>query len=99
MVERRTIISLIVRQNKQNDRKLFATNSVDLKALKAKANNKSTEYWLKVWQDWALVRQYDDEIEIYPPEELDKVQQKFYAEVRGGCYFLMLIIHKFFKHH
>ena len=39
------------------------TNSVELEALKAKANNentnKSTKYWLKVWQDWALVRQYD----------------------------------------
>ena len=62
------------------------TNSVELEALKAKANNentnKSTKYWLKVWQDWALVRQYDAEIENYPPEELDNVVQKFYAEVR-----------------
>ena len=45
------------------------TNSVELEALKAKANNentnKSTKYWLKVWQDWALVRQYDAEIENY----------------------------------
>ena len=45
------------------------TNSVELEALKAKANNentnKSTKYWWKVWQDWALVRQYDAEIENY----------------------------------
>ena len=43
------------------------TNPVELEALKAEANNentnKSTKYWLKVWQDWALVRQYDAEIE------------------------------------
>ena len=91
MVERSTIISSILRQNKQNDGKVFATNSVDLKAFKAKANNKSTKYWLKVWQDWALVRQYDDEIEIYPPEELDKELQKFYVDVRAT--------NKFFKHH
>ena len=62
-------------------------NSVELEALKAKANNKntnkSTKYWLKVWQDWALVRQYDAEIKNYPPEELDNVLQKFYAEVRA----------------
>ena len=56
------------------------TNSVELEALKAKANNentnKSTKYWLKVWQDWALVRQYDAEIENYPPEELDNANNK-----------------------
>ena len=73
-------------------------NSVDLEALKAKANNentnKSTKYWWKVWQDWALVRQYDAEIENYPPKELDKVLQKFFAEVRGGCNFVMLKINK-----
>ena len=48
---------------------------------------------MKVWHDWALhlVRQYDAEIEDYPPEELEKVPQKFYAEVRGGCNLVMLI--------
>ena len=64
------------------------TNLVDLEALKAKPNNentnKSTKYWLKVWRKWALVRQHDAEIGNLPPEELDKVLQKFYAEVRGG---------------
>jgi hypothetical protein len=28
--------------------------------------NKSTKSWLKVWQDWALVREYDVDIEKYP---------------------------------
>ena len=73
--------------NKTADRYLNA-NSIDLEKLliKAKANNentnKSTRSWLKVWQDWALARQYDAEIENYPPEMVDKALQKFYAEVR-----------------
>jgi hypothetical protein len=28
--------------------------------------NKSTKFWLKVWQDWALAREYDVDIEKYP---------------------------------
>jgi hypothetical protein len=26
--------------------------------------NKSTEFWLKVWQDWALAREYDVDGEV-----------------------------------
>ena len=28
--------------------------------------NKSTKFWLKVWQDWALARENDVDIEKYP---------------------------------
>jgi hypothetical protein len=28
--------------------------------------DKSTKFWLKVWQDWALAREYDVDIEKYP---------------------------------
>jgi hypothetical protein len=28
--------------------------------------NKSTKFWLIVWQDWALAREYDVDIEKYP---------------------------------
>jgi hypothetical protein len=28
--------------------------------------NKSTKFWLKVWQDWALAREYNVDIEKYP---------------------------------
>ena len=28
--------------------------------------NKSTEFWLRVWQDLALAREYDVDIENYP---------------------------------
>ena len=56
---------------KMADRYLY-TNSIDLEELKAQANNentnKSTKSWLKVWEDWALVRQYNAKIENYPPE-------------------------------
>ena len=27
--------------------------------------NKSTKFWLNVWQDWALAREYDVDIEKY----------------------------------
>jgi hypothetical protein len=27
--------------------------------------NESTKFWLKVWQDWALAREYDVDIEKY----------------------------------
>jgi hypothetical protein len=39
------------------------TNEIVLEELKAKEvninTNKSTKFWLKVWQDWALARKYD----------------------------------------
>jgi hypothetical protein len=28
--------------------------------------NKSTKFWLNVWQDWALTREYDVDIEKHP---------------------------------
>ena len=46
------------------------TNEIALEELKAKElnenTNKSTKFWLKVWQDWALAREYDVDIENYP---------------------------------
>jgi hypothetical protein len=27
--------------------------------------NESTKFWLKVWQDWALAREYDVDGEVY----------------------------------
>jgi hypothetical protein len=57
-------------QNKQNGPKVFNTNEIALEELKAKElngnTNKSTKFWLKVWQDWALAREYDVDIENYP---------------------------------
>jgi hypothetical protein len=28
--------------------------------------NKNTKFWLIVWQDWTLTREYDVDIEKYP---------------------------------
>jgi hypothetical protein len=43
------------------------TNEIALEELKAKElnenTNKSSKFWLKVWQDWALAREYDVDIE------------------------------------
>ena len=68
------------------DRYLDA-NDARLEELKGKAHNentsKSTRYWLNVWQDWALARNYDVCMENYTPGDLDKALQKFYAEVRS----------------
>jgi hypothetical protein len=34
--------------------------------------NKSTKFWLKVWQNWALAREYDVDIEKYTGRILEK---------------------------
>jgi hypothetical protein len=39
----------------------------ELKAKELNENtNKRTKFWLKVWQDWALAREYDVHTENYP---------------------------------
>jgi hypothetical protein len=39
----------------------------ELKAKELNENkNKSTTFWLKVWQEWALARDYDVDIGNYP---------------------------------
>jgi hypothetical protein len=46
------------------------TKEIALQELKAKelneSRNKSTKFWLKILQDWALAREYDVDIENYP---------------------------------
>lgn len=67
--------------------RFFETNDFIQDELKGKAINentkKSTKTWLRVWQEWAVVRNYSSEIESYSPEDLDEVLQKFYAELRN----------------
>ena len=62
------------------------TSESTIHLLKTKAENentqKSTASWLSVWQEWALCRNYHVKMENYPPEELNKTLEKFYAEVR-----------------
>jgi hypothetical protein len=40
-------------------------NEIALEELDENAN-KSTTFWLKVWQDWALAREYDVDIDKSP---------------------------------
>jgi hypothetical protein len=46
------------------------TSEIALEELKAKElnenTNKSTKFWLKVWQEWDLAREYGVDIENYP---------------------------------
>ena len=66
-----TAVQLMIfsKTNKMAERYLDS-NKIALEELKAKElnenTNKSTKFWLKVWQDWALAREYDVDIENYP---------------------------------
>lgn len=44
---------------------------------------KSTRFWLNVWRSWAEERNVSPNLEEYPPEKLDEILQRFYAEVRN----------------
>ena len=46
----------------------------------------STNNWVKVWTSWASQKGYDESIEKYEPEALNKILEQFYATVRvkGG---------------
>jgi hypothetical protein len=46
-------------------RRTKATNFAIAKELNENTN-KSTTFWLKVWQDWALAKEYNVDIEKYP---------------------------------
>ena len=48
----------------ENTNKLKAPNFALTKELNENTN-KSTKFWLNVWQDWALAREYDVDIENY----------------------------------
>ena len=65
-------------------------NKVLIESLKGNANNKNTQQstnnWIKVWKSWASQKGYDESIENYEPEALNKILEEFYATVRkkGG---------------
>ena len=58
----------------------------DIKSMMAEASNKNTgkttSTWLRVFKEWATVKQQTTEIETIPPESLDLVLQQFYAELK-----------------
>ena len=72
-------------QNKMADRP-GECNKVLIESLKENANNKNTQQstnnWIKVWKSWASQKGYDESIENYEPEALNKIVEEFYATVR-----------------
>jgi hypothetical protein len=69
------------------DSRFAVFNENDVQNLKEKSKNlntkKSTQTWLNVWRSWAEERNVSPHLEENPPEMLDKVLQRFYAEVRN----------------
>ena len=71
-------------QHKMADR-LGESNNVLIQSLKENAKKKNTQQstnnWLKVWKSWASQKGYDESIEKYEPEALNKILEEFYATV------------------
>ena len=67
-------------QHKMADR-LGESNNVLIQSLKENAKNKNTQQstnnWLKVWKSWASQKGYDESIEKYEPEALNKILEEF----------------------
>ena len=49
---------------------------------KNKNTLKATQTWLNVWQTWATERKLNPKLEEYEREQLDKMLQIFYTEIR-----------------
>ena len=62
------------------------SNNILIQSLKENAKNKNTQQstnnWVKVWKSWAAQKGYDDSIEKYEPQGLNKILEEFYATVR-----------------
>ena len=62
------------------------SDNILIQSFKENAMNKntlqSTNNWVKVWKSWASQKGYDDSIEKYEPEALNKIFEQFYATVR-----------------
>ena len=61
--------------------RLRESNNVLIQSLKENAKNKNTQQstnnWLKVWKSWASQKGYDESIEKYEPEALNKILGSF----------------------
>ena len=60
------------------------SNSILIESLKenAKKLNKAQTHWLRVWKSWTAQKGYDQSIENYEPEALNKILEDFHATVR-----------------
>ena len=68
------------------DTRFALSDEIVVDQLKQDAKNenttKSTQTWLNVWQKWACERKVNPKLEQYEHEDLDKMLEMFYAEVR-----------------
>ena len=57
------------------------SNNILIQSLKENAKNKNTQQstnnWVKIWKSWAAQKGYDDSIEKYEPEGLNKFSRSF----------------------
>ena len=73
------------------DSRFALSNQNIVEQLKENAKNKNTlkatQTWLNVWQTWVTQRKVNPKMEEYEHEQLDKMLQIFYTEIRtkDGC--------------
>ena len=73
------------------DSRFALSNQNIVEQLKENGKNKNTlkatQTWLNVWQTWATQRKVNPKMEEYEHEQLDKMLQIFYTEIRtkDGC--------------
>ena len=62
------------------------SDSISIESLKenAKKLNKAQTHWLRVWRSWTAQKGYDQNIENYEPEALNKILEDFHATVTDG---------------
>ena len=60
------------------------SNSILIQSLNENAEklNKAQTHWLRVWRSWTAQKGYDQNIENYEPEALNKILEDFHATVR-----------------
>ena len=60
------------------------TDDIDFfkSASTSKNTNRSTTGWMNVYRNWAQYRHFDKEMHMYVPEELNKILEKIYVEIR-----------------
>ena len=73
-------------KKKMADIRFALSNQNIVEQLKENAKNKNTlkatQTWLNVWQTWATERNLNPILEEYEHEQLDKMLQIFYTEIR-----------------
>ena len=78
--------NLNIKVKKMADSRFALSNQNIVEQLKENAKNKNTskaaQTWLNVWQTWATERKLNPRLEEYKHEQLDKMLQIFYTEIR-----------------